>query len=102
MKHSENYLGKRIKRGLFSSSTGTLLNADVNGALGIMIKGKRKSLNKGSVVNTPDFDILTEDGTESNLQDKPALISGSEKKIPEKKINNENFACDNRANDTNK
>ena len=42
MKHSENYLGKRIKRGLFSSSTGVLLNDDINGALGILLKGKHK------------------------------------------------------------
>ena len=40
MKHQKHYLGKRIKRGLFQSSTGTLLNADVNGALGIMLKSK--------------------------------------------------------------
>lgn len=29
------YLGKRIKRGLFQSSVGKILNADVNGAIGI-------------------------------------------------------------------
>ena len=29
------YLGKRKKRGLFQSSTGVLLNADINGAIGI-------------------------------------------------------------------
>ena len=34
----ENYLGKRIKRGLFLSSTGVAINADVNGALNIMRK----------------------------------------------------------------
>lgn len=34
----ENYLGKRKKRGLFQSSTGKLVNADVNGALNIMRK----------------------------------------------------------------
>lgn len=32
------YLGKRIKRGLFKSSVGKVLNADVNGALNIMRK----------------------------------------------------------------
>lgn len=32
------YLGKRIYRGLFKSSVGKILNADVNGALGIMRK----------------------------------------------------------------
>ncbi len=36
-KHDE-YLGKRKKRGLFQSSTGRLINADVNGALNIMRK----------------------------------------------------------------
>lgn len=33
-KHS-SYRGKRLKRGLFESSTGTLINADVNGSLNI-------------------------------------------------------------------
>ena len=32
----ENYLGERIKRGLFSSSKGKLINADLNGAINIM------------------------------------------------------------------
>ena len=36
--HQEKYLGKRVKRGLFQSSTGKLINADTNGALGIMLK----------------------------------------------------------------
>lgn len=35
MKHHEKYLGKRVFRGLFQSSIGKLLNADVNGAIGI-------------------------------------------------------------------
>ena len=34
----EQYLGRRIKRGLFRSSTGKLINADHNGALNIMRK----------------------------------------------------------------
>ena len=34
----EKYLGKRIKRGLFQSSIGKLINADVNGALNILRK----------------------------------------------------------------
>ena len=36
-KHNE-YLGRRIKRGLFKSKEGFLLNADVNGALNILRK----------------------------------------------------------------
>ena len=38
MKHHEKYLGKRIHRGLFKSSVGKIINADVNGAIGIMRK----------------------------------------------------------------
>ena len=34
----ENYLGKRIKRGLFKASNGKLINADLNGALNILRK----------------------------------------------------------------
>lgn len=36
-KHA-SYLGKRVKRGLFKSSTGQLINADVNGSLNILRK----------------------------------------------------------------
>ena len=36
-KHDE-YMGKRIKRGLFQSSDGRLINADINGALNILKK----------------------------------------------------------------
>ena len=32
------YMGKRIKRGLFKTATGRLVNADVNGAYNIMKK----------------------------------------------------------------
>ena len=32
------YLGKRVKRGLFQSFVGKLINADVNGALNILRK----------------------------------------------------------------
>jgi len=35
MKHHDKYLGKRVKRGLFQSSTGLLINADLNGCIGI-------------------------------------------------------------------
>ena len=36
-KHNE-YKGKRIKRGLFKSSSGKLLNADVNSSINILRK----------------------------------------------------------------
>ncbi len=38
MKKQDNYLGKRVRRGLFKSSCGRILNADVNGAIGILRK----------------------------------------------------------------
>lgn len=38
MKRQENYFGKRAKRGLFKSSAGKILNADINGAIGILRK----------------------------------------------------------------
>jgi len=40
MENHEVYLGKRTKRGLFKSSTGLKLNADINGALGMLRKAK--------------------------------------------------------------
>ena len=40
VKHHDIYLGKRIKRGLFKSSSGYLINADVNGAINIARKSK--------------------------------------------------------------
>ena len=38
LKMQDNYLGKRINRGLFKSSTRKILNADINGAIGILRK----------------------------------------------------------------
>jgi len=38
MEHHEKYMGKRVHRGLFQSSTGRQLSADVNGAIGILRK----------------------------------------------------------------
>ena len=35
LKKQDTYLGKRKRRGLFQSSVGKLLNADINGAIGI-------------------------------------------------------------------
>lgn len=37
----EKYLGERIERGLFASSTGVLINADLDGAINIMRKQKQ-------------------------------------------------------------
>jgi len=58
MKHQEEYLGRRIKRGQFRSSVGKILNADLNGAIGILRKKKEISdvqlmdlRNRGDVVS---------------------------------------------------
>lgn len=47
------YLGKRLKRGLFESSSGRLINADVNGSFNIMRKvlsQRERSFSKEKVV----------------------------------------------------
>lgn len=64
MKHEKDYMGKRVKRGLFESSTGKLINADINGAIGIMRKGNVISdvqllnlRNRGDVVSPKVFNL---------------------------------------------
>jgi len=52
-KHEE-YLGKRIKRGLFRSSTGKLLNADINGSINIL----RKVVGDVFIKNQPIVDLM--------------------------------------------
>lgn len=61
-KHDE-YLGKRIERGLFRTSDGTKINADLNGAVNILRKYKSKSnedlsLDDVRAVVTPPTRIL--------------------------------------------
>lgn len=53
IKKHETYLGKRIKRGLFQSSVGKMINADVNGSLNILRKvaGDKFLASRGFVVN---------------------------------------------------
>ena len=38
IQHQDNYAGTRLKRGLFRSSNGTKVNADINGAANIARK----------------------------------------------------------------
>ena len=38
IRKQENYLGKRVKRGLFQTSNGILLNSDINGSGNILRK----------------------------------------------------------------
>ena len=41
--HHDEYMGRRIKRGLFRTKSGRLINADVNGSYNIMLKGMPKA-----------------------------------------------------------
>lgn len=51
----DNYLGKRKKRGLFQSSTGRLINADVNGAIGILRKTSNGDSALAQIVSSGRF-----------------------------------------------
>jgi transposase len=53
VKKKENYLGERIKRGLFRSAIGKKLNADLNGAINIMRKVKKLEEIKGEKIMNP-------------------------------------------------
>jgi putative transposase len=48
----ESYLGKRVKRGLFQSSIGKVINADINGALNILRKVVGDSLEVKKIINS--------------------------------------------------
>ena len=50
----EQYMGKRINRGLYSSSTKKLLNADINGAINIMRKKYNLKEIKGLHICNPE------------------------------------------------
>ena len=57
-----NYSGKRVKRGLYKTSTGALINADINGALNIMKKSNvvgLTALYSRGAVDTPQRIRLT-------------------------------------------
>lgn len=47
MCHHDRYLGRRIKRGLFRSKEGILINADLNGALNIIRKAVPNAFAEG-------------------------------------------------------
>ena len=48
----ENYNGKRVKRGLYLSYTGKVINADINGAINIMRKVVGDSYVKDKIINS--------------------------------------------------
>lgn len=47
IEHRDKYIGKRIKRGIFRTGKGILINADVNGALNIIRKATPKAFADG-------------------------------------------------------
>lgn len=49
----DNYLGRRIKRGLFRSNIGQLINSDVNGSFNILRLGLKTKFNKPNNVFNP-------------------------------------------------
>jgi IS605 OrfB family transposase len=51
IEHHENYIGKRIKRGLFRSGSGTLINSDVNGSYNILLKCKPNAYDVDGVMD---------------------------------------------------
>ncbi len=63
--HHEKYLGKRIRRGLFKSSAGKLINADINGAINIMRKIYKdyEVIEKNTVCNPVRINIFRDVGT---------------------------------------
>lgn len=66
MGHKDQYAGKRVKRGLFQSSTGRLINADVNGSIGIGAKVMGNEfvqtlLHSGVVLTPVRINIFTKD-----------------------------------------
>ena len=51
--HHDKYVGKRIKRGLFKSKSGKIINADLNGSLNIMKKVVGEFQHSIEVCSTP-------------------------------------------------
>ena len=63
VEHHDKYMGSRIKRGLFKSSKGVLINADINGALNIIRKAAPRAFQmecdgvEGFVVNPSNINV---------------------------------------------
>jgi len=79
IEHHDNYKGKRVKRGLFQSSTGKLINADVNGAINILRKVAgdspvREILSSGGV--TPPVRIRVVPMGQPNSSEAPCVSEG--------------------------
>lgn len=51
--HHDNYIGRRVERGLFKSKDGRRINADVNGSLNILRRGLKKDFDVDNSVFNP-------------------------------------------------
>lgn len=68
--NSQTYKGKRTHRGLFKTSTGKLINADINGSLNIF----RKALNSQKVTKVAQ-DVLLKEPLDTGLVMNPVRIN---------------------------
>ena len=57
IEHHKSYAGKRVKRGLFRSAKGILINADVQGALNIIKKAIPKAFSKENADEIEDVGL---------------------------------------------
>jgi putative transposase len=76
----ETYSGRRVKRGLFESAMGVLLNADVNGAINIMRKYVNKAYTSltgmlNAIIDSTPFSRLCNPIKVKNV--KPHLMTAS-------------------------
>jgi len=75
IEHHEQYLGKRVRRGLFRSAQGILINADVNGAGNIVRKSEPNAFTREradgvggcSGLHPVRWNLLNDELTRSNL-----------------------------------
>ena len=63
----EKYVGKRIKRGLFQSANGRLINADVNGSYNIMKKVVPNVFNTDGIEGVVVHNPIGEEDAESSV-----------------------------------
>ncbi|WP_297184200.1 transposase [Thermococcus sp.] len=80
LRKKEKYWGRRVKRGLFQSSTGVLINADVNGALNILRKvagdSPVRAIAGSGRVNRPVRVRLPVTGRQMNSHEAPSVRAG--------------------------
>jgi putative transposase len=74
IQHHERYQGRRVRRGLFRTASGRLLNADVNAAYNILVKAAPEAFGlgrRGCVVQPVWLELPNRTSRGTN----PALVS---------------------------